>query len=284
VAGCANVPTMPSLPAGPTPDAAAGAIVTGQLEVDGIAYGATWYLPQADAGALLLLQHGFSRRCSHLRETTRQLMGAGLMALCIDADLAGGNLPLAEALAARLVDGAPRGLGAPGGRALPQRIVVGGHSAGGRFAARVGAQLAQLAPQRLAGALLFDPVATAGFDADLRRVSDAGRRPVLALLAAAHPCNARLNALPALRQVRQEALAAGRDGFVGVLAGAGATHADVEGEDSDWLAAVACGRPLPAQVAQLRALALRWARAMASGDAPPVPAVSDMGAGWQLIE
>jgi dienelactone hydrolase len=274
LAGCASAPPRPAFDH-------AGTIVTTRLDIDGTDYSATWYLPHADATALLVLQHGFSRRCSHLRETTRQLMAAGLMALCIDAAMAGGNLALADALAARLAGGAADGLAAPEGRMLPERIIVGGHSAGGRFAARLGSQLAQSAPQRLAGALLFDPVATAGFGADLQRLSDAGQRPVLALFAAPHACNAQLNALPALRQVRQAALAAGRDGFVGFLAGVGATHADVEGEDSDGLAALACGRPLPVQVAQLRALALRWARAVAHGEAPPAP---DASADWQLIE
>ena len=72
--------------------------------------------------------------------------------------------------------------------ALAQQIIVGGHSAGARFAVRLGERLAALAPQRLAGALLFDPVATPGFEAQL----------------------------PALRRVRQDALDAGHEGFVGV--------------------------------------------------------------------
>jgi hypothetical protein len=273
LAGCAGVP-----PGRDGDDA--GTIVSATVEIDGAEHRATWYLPRDDAAALVVLQHGFTRRCSHLRETTRQLMAGGLMALCIDAPMAGGDLALADALAQALA--APAGLAGPDGGALPGRVIVGGHSAGGRFAARLGAGLAQAAPQRLAGALLFDPVATAGFETDLRQLGAAGERPVLAIFAAAHRCNAGLNALPALRQLRQEAMAAGRDGLVGVLFGAGSTHADVEGEDSDWLAAAACGEPQPQAVAALRALALRWAREMANGDRPTAPAPA--GAGWQLIE
>ena len=270
LAGCASVSPQRSVDED-------GAFVSAPLEIDGSTHRATWYLPRGDATALLVLQHGFTRRCSHLRETTRQLMVGGLMALCIDAAMAGGNLSLADALAAGLA----AGLAAPGGRPLPQQVIVGGHSAGGRFAVRLGAQLAELAPQRLAGALLFDPVATAGFEAELRTVSAAGARPVLALFAQAHVCNARLNALPALRQVRQDALAAGRSGFVGLRLKGASTHADVEGEDTDWLAVAACGRPQPENTASLRALALSWAQAVASGEEPTAPPADDA---WQLIE
>jgi pimeloyl-ACP methyl ester carboxylesterase len=270
LAGCASVPPQRSLDD-------AGAIVIAPIDLGGSIHSATWYLPQGEAQALIVLQHGFTRRCSHLRETTRQLMVGGLMALCIDAAMAGGNLPLADALAA----GLEGGLVAPDGRSQPERIIVGGHSAGGRFAARLGAQLAAQAPQRLAGALLFDPVATAGFETELRTLSAAGARPVLAVFAQPHACNASLNAAPALRQVRQDALAAGRDGFVGLLLTEGSTHADIEGEDTDWIAVAACGRPRPENVQRLRALGLSWAQAMARGETPATPPT---GAAWQLIE
>jgi acetyl esterase/lipase len=38
--------------------------------------------------------------------------------------------------------------------ALPDRIIVAGHSAGAAFAAALGAALVEIAPERLAGALL----------------------------------------------------------------------------------------------------------------------------------
>ena len=267
--GCASAPPSKE------PDAA-GEIVGATLQIDGTGYAAHWYLPSQEAAALIVLQPGYTRHCRHLRGTTLALTAAGVMALCIDASMAAGNPALAEALAARLVTG----LEPPQGRALPATIIVGGHSAGGRFAARLGARLAELAPERLAGALLFDPVATAGFERDLRSISDAGLRPVVAVLAGAHACNAELNGAPALRRVRQDALAAGRTAFVGIQLTEGATHADVEGEDSDWIAALACGRPLPANVALLRAWAVRWTRDIAQGAAPAAPE----GTGWRAIE
>ena len=257
LAGCANLAPLRETNA-------AGALVPSTMELDGAPAAAQWYLPASEASALIVLQHGFTRACGHLRGTSRQLMAAGLLVLCVDAPMAGGNPALAGDLARQLA--ALRT--APDGRALPERIIVAGHSAGAAFAAALGAALDRIAPERLAGALLFDPVATDRFEADLRAVSTAGRRPVWAALASPHRCNAMSNALPALRSIRSEALAAQRDGFVGVRLAAGATHADIEGEDSDGLAALACGRPQAAPTAEVRALAVAWARDLALGRRP----------------
>ena len=270
--GCASVTPLDEAAGG-------GRIVRAPVVLAGSEVQATWYMPKAQASALVLLQHGFSRRCDNLRETSRQLMQASLMVLCLDASMAGGNDALAVSLADALAD---EGLKPPVG-AVPRRLIVGGHSAGARFAVSVGARLDAAVPQRLAGALLFDPVATAGFEEQLLRISDAGRRPVLALLAAAHGCNAQGNALPALRQVRQAARGADRDVFVGVMLGADATHTDVEGEDSDWIGTTACGVPTTANVARLRQVAVAWAEAVAAG-VPPRPPEPQPGQGWHVIE
>jgi hypothetical protein len=267
--GCASVAPVRTLDA-------TGTIAVAPMEIDAVAYTAHWYLPAGDALALLVLEHGFARRCDHLRETMRQLMAGGLMVLCVDASMAGGNPLLAGALADRLAGD----LKAPGGLALPARSIVGGHSAGAAFAVLLGARLGALAPQRLAGALLFDPVATPGFEPALRAVSYAGRRPVLAVLAQAHACNANLNAAPALRRARLDAQSAGREGFVGVQLGEGSTHVDAEGEDSDWVAVAACGQPLPANAALLRRLAVQWAQDIARGVAPS----AEVGPGRHPIE
>lgn len=185
--------------------------------------------------------------------------------------MAGGNPTLSDILARRLAAARV----APDGRALPHRIIVGGHSAGAAFATALGARLDELAPDRLAGAMLFDPVATADFESQLRAVSAAGRRPVLAVLAPPHRCNAQSNALPALQRLHAEAQAAQRDAFVGLRFAVGATHADIEGEDSDWIAALACGSPQATQTARLRGLAAAWASDLARGRQPPSPAFDD---------
>lgn len=247
LAGCAT-------PVPPREASPAGSIVVAAIDLDAGRHVAHWYLPAVEPTLLVVFEHGFTRRCANLRETTRRWMATGLMALCIDAPMAGGNPALAEALARHLA----HGLVAPDGRRVPVGIVVAGHSAGAVFAVALGARLEALAPGRLAGALLFDPVAAAGFEGWLSTVSASGRRPVLALLAPPHRCNARSNALPALRRAEQEAREAGASAFVVTHLAEDATHADVEGEDSDALAGWACGPVRPARTAALRALATNW--------------------------
>lgn len=149
-----------------------------------------------------------------------------------------GNPLLADAFAGWLAGG----LRDPQGSEVPPRAVVGGLSAGASV--RLDAKLNDLAPDMLAGALLLDPVTTSSFGSDLQRV--ARGRPVLALLAEAHACNANHSALPSLR-------AAGVDV---VALGTGSTHLDAEGEDGDAVGRTACGTPQPAAVEALRTRAM----------------------------
>ena len=76
---------------------------------------------------------------------------------------------------------------------------------------------------------------------------------------------------PALRQVRQDAQAAGRDGFVGLQLTDRSTHVDVEGRDTNTLGVVACGqgRPRSANTDALRTLAGQWALDAANGPTSP---------------
>lgn len=266
---CAAVPaggaeqSVEALDHDETAPEAAGSIVKAKLNVGGRNYNAVWYLPAGPASALISLQHGFSRSCKNQRDTTRQIMAAGLMALCLDADMSGGNPRLAEALAATLLSG----ITAPDGRSLPDALLVGGHSAGGAFASRLGWQLDALAPERLRGALLFDAVAADNFTPNLQAISRQGERPVYSVTANAGACNASNNAYPALRQLQRDALAAGRDGFIGLQLTRRSTHVDSEGNNTDLLGYIACGQGKPAadNTATLRRLASRWAADIASG-------------------
>jgi pimeloyl-ACP methyl ester carboxylesterase len=256
LAGCAS--------AQPAEPARAGAVVNATLNIAGTDYNVDWFLPDGPAAALVTVQHGFTRNCGNVRGTATRLMERGLMGLCVNASMAGGNPALAEALAVTLLSG----ITAPGGRVLPDQIIVGGHSAGGHFASRLGWKLDASAPQRLAGAVLFDPVAAgASFTTNLMAISAAGTRPVLAVSANPSGCNASNNAYPALRQVRQDAIGAGRDGFVGLQLTDRSTHVDVEGRDTNALGVVACGqgRPQAANTEALRTLAAQWALDQASG-------------------
>jgi hypothetical protein len=233
------------------------AIAFGRFEFAGEALDTEWHLPAGDGAGLVLVQHGFARRCANLRTTAQRIAAHGAMTLCVDTGPVGDTAALADALAAAIL----HGLTAPDGRAVPPRVVVAGHSAGAAFAARVGRALAWADASRLGGAVLFDPVATRGFADNLEAIADGGRRPVYAVMAASGSCNARHNALPALQRVADAARAAGGDGFVGVELTQGSTHVDAEGEDSDALAVLACrqGPPSPANTEALRTLAARWA-------------------------
>jgi hypothetical protein len=237
------------------PPPAASIQRAGWLAVEGLEYDTTWTLPAAEATGLVLLQHGFARRCAHLAGLAAAIAAAGPAVLCLDADMAGGNPRLAEALAGLVASGALR---LPGGAAAPARVAVAGHSAGGLFALHLGAALARAAPDRLAGALLLDPVAVPGRGPVMaeaaRTVLGGGTRPVLAIVAPPSACNAAGNARAPLAAAGAEV----RD------LGPGATHVDAEGGDTSALAVAACreGPPRPDRVEALRAGAAAWAGAL----------------------
>jgi hypothetical protein len=221
---------------------------------------AEWHLPPPAAGAprgLVTLQHGFMRQCHHLRGTAAAIARTGLATLCLNTTVTGGNPALAGSLADALAAGQIR---LPDGREPPGRIVVAGFSAGAHFAVVLGARLAEVAPARVVGAVLLDPVAGRAFEPALERLSGRGERPVLSLAAKSDGCNARHNAHPALRRMAEAARAAGREDFAGVVFGERSTHMDAEGEDTDWLAFLACGRLWPdaSIVSALRNLAAAW--------------------------
>lgn len=275
LAGCASPPAPPpdgpregpsgtgvAAPAVPAPSRHESLLTLGGERVS-----AEWHLPPASAGAprgLVTLQHGFMRQCHHLRGTAAAIARAGLATLCLNTSVAGGNPELARSLADALATGQLR---LPGGGELPARIVVAGFSAGATFAVVLGAGLAEAAPARVAGAVLLDPVAGRAFEPALERLSAQGERPVLSLAAKSDGCNARHNAHPALRRMAEASKATGRVGFAGVVFGARSTHMDAEGEDTDWLAFLACGRLWPdaAIVAALRSLASAWVADLVDG-------------------
>lgn len=273
--------TVPPVEAGPH-------LVWATLDLDGTAYEAEWQFPP-DRGvappAWVLVQHGFARRCANLRGTAAALARAGFVTLCLNAEMAGGNAALAAALARWWAGGEAR---APDGTAPPAQALVAGHSAGAVFAARLGAELANRAPQRLAGALLWDPVGGAALGQALSEVSAQGRRPVLSVAAPPLRCNAQGLAGAALHRVAQEAAAAGRSAFVGLVLTDRATHVDPEGEDTEALAVRACGDgpPRPANVQALRAVSVAWARAAllpegAARDAAIAAGAAALGVPWQ---
>lgn len=233
--------------------------------IAGTTYSVDWYQPTGASSGLMLLQHGFSRDCGHLRGTSKAIAEKGVTVLCINADMTGGN----PALAAQVGDWlAARAITPPKGKALPAHYIVGGHSAGGHFASEVGQRMAGNGYPNLKGAVLFDPVASTDFSANLQAISDDGARPVLAVAARPSVTNLFNNSFGALNDLDSP--------FVGIqlvwtgyalgMPYGGSCHTDVEGENTDFIGtAGALCSPNATQTARLRDFGSAWAKDLATG-------------------
>ncbi|MBW9211319.1 alpha/beta hydrolase [Mumia sp. zg.B21] len=239
--------------------------VSSPITVGGTSYAADWYLPNGTATGLMLVEHGFSRSCKHLRGTSKAIAQKGLMVVCLNEDMTAGNPGLATIIGNALAD---RAVVPPNGKPLPTAYIVGGHSAGGHFAALVGQRLAQRGYAGLKGAVLFDPVAADGFTAALLAVSAGGSRPVLSIAARPSVINLFNNSFGALTSL-------GAD-FVGIqlvwskislgTPSGGSCHIDSEGENTDFIGvAGALCSPNATQTARLRDFASTWAKDLATG-------------------
>jgi pimeloyl-ACP methyl ester carboxylesterase len=235
-----------------------GKVINSQYTVGGTSYNVDWYMPTGTAYALVTDQHGFSRGCGNQRDTSKRIMATGAMVFCMNANVSGGAPDKAEALAEALINS---GQTAPGGVSIPNKIIVGGHSAGGHFASRLGWKLNQIAPSRLTGAILFDPVAAGGFSENLYAISQNGARPVYAITSNGGICNSSNNAYGALKTVRSTAIANGNDGFVGIQLTDRSTHVDSEGGNTDFIGYAACLQAAPKSynTSYLRDLSSQWA-------------------------
>lgn len=266
-------------------------LVFGLLTGPGEPVTTEWQLPDAEPRAWVLLQHGFGRQCANLRGTARRLAEQGLATLCLQADMAHGAPDLARrvarAIAAESADASWRPLHSGIG---PVRWLLAGHSAGAWFAARIGGDLVRLAPDRLAGLMLVDPVGSGGLGERLAGVAVQGHRPVWAFLAPPSRCNAQQQALAALQAVQASVRVDGRPGAVRLVLQDPATHLDIEGEDTEGLAVWLCGGGWPdaARTEALRGLMVSWADELLrlpqgpGAAAPPVvgsPAGSPQAAG-----
>lgn len=239
--------------------------VNTQIVIDGESHSADWYLPNGTASALTVISHGFSRGCGNLRGTSKAIAEKGIMVLCVNGDMTAGNPELAHALGDRLT---ARTLTPPASKPLPLRYIVAGHSAGGHFASELGARIDANGYTNFAGAILFDPVASGGFTANLEAISDHAARPVLAVTARPSVTNLFNNSA--------EALIGLDSNYVGIqlvwtkytasIPSGGSCHIDVEGEDTDFIGVVGAGCSANAtQTARLRDFGAAWALDLATG-------------------
>ncbi|MEO3785440.1 hypothetical protein ABGB12_19080 [Actinocorallia sp. B10E7] len=240
--------------------------VTESATIGGTSYNLKWYLPNGTASALMLVQHGFSRGCNNLTNTSKAIAEKGVMVFCLNADMTGGNAALGNALGNAL---SARTLTPPNGRALPVKYIVGGHSAGGHFASVVGARLAANGYADLKGAILFDGVASDGFTANLQAISAGATRPVLQIAARPSLINLFNNSFDALASLGADFVGiqlVWTKYNAGVSPSGGSCHIDSEGENTDTLGVLgaACS-PNSTQVARLRDYGSTWAKDMATG-------------------
>lgn len=238
--------------------------VNTKIVIDGKSHSADWYLPTGSASALMVLNHGFSRGCGNLRGTSKAIAEKGVMVLCVNGDMTAGNPELADDLGDLMTQ---RALTPPAGKPLPQRYIVGGHSAGGHFASELGARIDANGYSNFAGAILFDPVAAGGFTANLEAISDGATRPVLAVTARPSLTNSFNNSA--------EALVGLDNGYVGLqlvwtkytlgMPTGGSCHIDVEGENSDFIGVIGAGCSAnTTQTARLRDFGAAWAKDLAT--------------------
>ncbi|MFD1826438.1 MULTISPECIES: alpha/beta hydrolase [Mumia] len=239
--------------------------VSSPITIAGTSYDADWYLPNGTASALMLVEHGFSRSCDNLRGTSKAIAQKGVMVVCLDEDMTAGNPALATIFGNALAD---RTVVPPNSKPLPVKYIVGGHSAGGQFAALVGQQLTTRGYPNLKGAIMFDPVAAEGFTAAVEAVSANGARPVLSIAARPSVINLFNNSYGALTGLDNP--------FVGIqlvwskyvlgIPTGGSCHIDSEGEDTDAIGiAGALCNPNSTQTARLRDFASTWAKDLATG-------------------
>jgi pimeloyl-ACP methyl ester carboxylesterase len=236
------------------------------MTIGGSSYSVDWYLPNGTASGLMTLEHGFSRNCGHLRGTSKSIAEKGVMVLCINADMSGGNEALGNAFGDLLTS---RAITPPAGKPLPVNYIVGGHSAGGHFASVVGARLDANGYANLKGAVLFDAVASGGFSANLAAIADGGARPVLQVAARPSITNLSNNSFDALRDLPGEYVGiqlVWTKFNLGIFPAGGSCHTDVEGENTDFIGtAGALCSPTSTQTARLRDFGSNWAKDLATG-------------------
>jgi pimeloyl-ACP methyl ester carboxylesterase len=199
---------------------------------------------------LVVLFPGFARTCVNLRGLARALADAQWSVVC------------EPGIDARWLDRLHRGVDAVSTQhPTPPRWLLAGHSAGGSQALLEAMHLSTIAPGRLAGLLLLDPVARdpEGFGKRLVGMARQGV-PLHVELATASRCNAHGSTTDAV-----QAAAAQAPALRPVGPAVGSTHLDAEGEDADALAMAACGEgpPSPAAVRALRQRVQRFAQALA---------------------
>ena len=100
VTACATAQQPPTAEAGRN-----DTVLADTLLIGGQVYEVDWRRPDGPALGLAVIEHGFTRRCANLAGTLDALAAQGLVTLCVNASMAGGNPGLADDLADVLAAG-----------------------------------------------------------------------------------------------------------------------------------------------------------------------------------
>ena len=237
-----------------------------------------WYFPVGAPKGLVWLQHGFTESKDDWDSLARQASAGGLLVLATTLPSAdvfgctvqnlGNNTAFLNDVAATLA-----GLGDPAsalgrshaaaakavgrtGQALPQRLALAGHSAGGEAVLYVANRLRTTHPAtfaKLGGLVLDDPVKSFvgdGTDASLTALN-LTPLPIYAIASPKSSCNADQSGTVAATQKLTTR------SFHGVVVTTG-VHGDVFGTSANGLGTATCGTPKAANVAATQSLTLAW--------------------------
>lgn len=247
-----------------------------------------WFFPAGTPRALVWLQHGFTEENGNWDETARKLAESGYLAMATTLPTAdifgctvqniGNNTPFLDDVAAMLA-----GLGTPtsalgrshadaaakagrAGQAMPSKLLMSGHSAGGEAVLFVANRLrtdhaATFA--KLQGIVLADPVNSfIGNNTDVALTGLATTSlPIYSLASPPNSCNSDQSGTRSLI-----AKLPGR--FHGAQVTTG-SHGDVFGASVPDLEVATCGAPQAANVTATRTLLIGWFGGMVEGTPNP---------------
>lgn len=242
----------------------------------------SWYFPQGEPKALVWVQHGFSRSKERMDDLARRYAENGYLAVTTtlpSVDLfgctlqnTGNNTAYLNNVAdlfgkkdspdklARSFATAKSAAGRPG-LAMPTKLLITGHSAGGEAVSYVANRLRTNYPSayaNLLGVILLDPVASiAGSNLRTGLSGLSGSRTVYTISAPGSTCSGGGSGTSLVSStIRQP--------FVGVRLTGGA-HTDAEGASTNGLGTLVCGTPQAGNIAILQTLSVAWANDMLSG-------------------
>lgn len=221
---------------------------------DGTQLPLTWVMPKSSPRALVILQHGMMRHAENMMSLARSLTDRGLEVVLPDLTDEQFLDPLFPEIFAKAFSSKSEN---PIGKALPDKLLLVGFSAGARFLSHVAALLPSQ-KQFLRGVLLLDPVVG---ELPEQQLGPQLNVPYFTILAKPSRCNADGNVFPLLESGRYQTM-----GF----RLKSASHCDFEGRTSDPLCYLYCGLSPRANAQAIDIFASEWLSGLVDSASPHV--------------